>query len=351
MSSPYRFVVPVPRRAATGSVAEVYARSARELGALFAPHLSVVPELHAALWAVLRESLLVGAAPRHRKEAVAAAVAVANRCPFCIDAHTAMLHATGEHRLASAVLRGDTPEDPADAALVAWAMSTRRPSPRPWPFPPELAPEYVGTALANHCINRLVDALRPGSPLPGGALRDPSRRAAGLALSRTVRRTLPLGESLSLLTPAAGGATSAAGEPAWAAGAPVGTAWVAFSRASKAGGALLGDAARDALLSAVDAWDGEHPELGNGWLDRAVTGVPEDQLPAARLAVLAAIAPYRLTDSAVAAWRSSVGPDGAGRSDADLVRLLAYGAFTAVDRLAAAVSHADGGRPASLSTG
>jgi AhpD family alkylhydroperoxidase len=334
MPSPYRFVVPVPRRAATGTVAAVYSISARELGAAFSPHLSAVPELHAATWAVLRESLLTGAAPRPRKEAVAAAVAVANRCPFCVDAHTALLHATGAHHLAAAVLRGEPPADPADAALVAWARSTRSPGPHPWPFPAALAPEYAGTALINHFINRMVDALRPGSPLPGGALRTPSRRVAGLALSRTARRRLAPGESLALLPD---GHRDAAG-PAWAAGTPVGVAWAAFERAAGAGAALLGPAARAALTSAVAAWDGGHPDLATGWPGALLSRVPPDEQPAARLAVLAAIAPYRLTESAVAAWRSSIGPGRAGRSDAELVRLLAYGAWAAVDRLAAAQS-------------
>ncbi|WP_426512333.1 carboxymuconolactone decarboxylase family protein [Dactylosporangium sp. McL0621] len=319
MSSPYRFVVPVPRRAATGTVAAVYAASAHELGALFAPHLSPAPDLHAALWAVLRESMLTGTAPRARKEAVAAAVAVVNRCPFCIDAHTAMLHATGEHGLAAAVLRGEEPD-----ALVAWARSTRSAAPAPWPFPVALAPEYVGTALANHFINRMVDALRPGSPLPGGALRSPSRRAAGFVLSRTVRRTLTPGQSLALLEPAAGPVASP-----WAGDGPVAVAWAAFERAATAGGELLGDAARAVLHEAVAAWRGEHPELG-GWPGTVLDAVPEEERAGARLALLAALAPYRLTESAVAAWRSSVGP----RGDAELVRVLAYGAFAAVRQLA-----------------
>jgi hypothetical protein len=96
MSTPYRYVTPVPGKAATGLVAAVYAQSAAELGAAFSPHLSPAPDLHAATWAVLRESQLVGRAPRASKEAVAAAVAVANSCPFCIDAHTALIHA-GEY--------------------------------------------------------------------------------------------------------------------------------------------------------------------------------------------------------------------------------------------------------------
>ncbi|GAA3295351.1 carboxymuconolactone decarboxylase family protein [Dactylosporangium vinaceum] len=298
--TPYRFVTPVARRSATGSVAAVYAASARELGARFAPHLTPAPDLHAALWTLLRESLLAGTVPRARKEAVAAAVAVANRCPFCIDAHAAMLHATGEHDLAAAVLRGETP-DP----VVAWARSTRSAEPDPWPFPAHEAPEYVGTALANHFINRMVDALRPGSPLPGGALRAPARRAAGLALTRTVRRPVTAGP------------------------APIAAAWDEFARIAQRGADLLGDTARAVLHQVVGGWRGEHPPLG-GWPADVLAAVPEQERPGARLAVLAALAPYRLTDSAVAAWRSTVGP----RGDEELVRVLAYGAFTAVAHLA-----------------
>ncbi|WP_433061619.1 carboxymuconolactone decarboxylase family protein [Dactylosporangium sp. CS-033363] len=331
MPTPYRFVTPIPKRAATGTVAAVYAASARELGARFAPHLSPAPDLHAALWAVLRESLVAGTVPRARKEAVAAAVAVANRCPFCIDAHAAMLHATGEHDLAGAVVRGEVP-DP----LVAWAKSTRSAEPEPWPFPASEAPEFVGTALANHFINRMVDALRPGSPLPGGALRSPSRRAAGLALARTVRRSVVPGESLALLgsgpvrvpVPVPASAATAA----WAGDGPVGVAWAAFARVAEAGGGLLGATARAVLHETVGRWRGEHPELG-GWPGSVLESVPEDERPGARLAVLAALAPYRLTESAVAEWRSTVGR----RGDEELVRVLGYGAFVAVERLASRV--------------
>jgi hypothetical protein len=43
--------------------------------------------------------------------------------------------------------------------------------------------------------------------------------------------------------------------------------------------------------------------------------------------VLAALAPYRITEEDVAAWREP------GHSDASLVRLVAYGAFSAVERI------------------
>src|SRR5262245_18842528 len=107
MPTPYRHVTPVPRKAATGSVAAVYAQSAAELGAAFSPHLSPAPDLHAAAWAALRESQVAVRAPRAAKEAVAAAVAIANSCPFCVDAHSVLIHAAGAHRLADAIVRGE----------------------------------------------------------------------------------------------------------------------------------------------------------------------------------------------------------------------------------------------------
>jgi AhpD family alkylhydroperoxidase len=330
MSTPYRYVTPVPGKAATGLVAAVYAQSAAELGAAFSPHLSPAPDLHAATWAVLRESQLVGRAPRASKEAVAAAVAVANSCPFCIDAHTALIHATGAHRLADAIALGDTPADPGDAALVTRAKATRRPAApelRTPPFPAELTSEFVGTVLVNHFINRMMDALRPDSVLPANPmLARAGRRVAGLALARTVRRSHRPGESLPLLADAAAGVP-----PAWAAETLIGAAVAALQTAAAAGRELLGASARAVIRTRVAEWDGTHPPLSGGWLDEPLAATPTTDRPGARLALLAALAPYRITDANVAAWRAT------HSADADLVRLLAFGAVTAVDRIEAAI--------------
>ncbi|WP_440069920.1 hypothetical protein [Streptosporangium sp. OZ121] len=59
--------------------------------------------------------------------------------------------------------------------------------------------------------------------------------------------------------------------------------------------------------------------------------LPGADRPGARLALLAAPAPYRVTDADVAAWRAGH-PD-----DAGLVRLLAYGAITAVEGVEASI--------------
>jgi AhpD family alkylhydroperoxidase len=108
MKPPVRHVAPVAPDAATGTVAAVFRQVKSELGVI-GPAITMTspaPEVLAAVWALLRESLLVGG-PEERvaKEVVATAVAVKNECRFCMDAHTMMLHAAGEPELAEAVGR------------------------------------------------------------------------------------------------------------------------------------------------------------------------------------------------------------------------------------------------------
>ncbi|WP_182909241.1 carboxymuconolactone decarboxylase family protein [Microbispora sp. H13382] len=331
MPTPYRYVTPVPRQAATGRVAEVYDQIARDFGMARLPlfmTLSPAPDVLAPTWAVLRESLLAGQAPRTAKEVVAAGVSLANKCPFCVDAHTVLLHATGEHRLAETVARGETPSDPEHARLFAWATGTATAGQAP-PCPPDQAAEHVGTALAFHFINRMVSSLLTGDLLPAGLQRSRLvRNLGGRALARTVRRSLPPGEALPLLRGLPSGRV-----PAWGAGTPAGTAFAALHATAGEGASLLGGTAREAVVEAVAAWGGAHPAL-SGWPSGPLAQVAPAERPAARLALLAALAPYRVTDADVAAWREA----GGGRSDADLVRLLALGAIIAVWRIEAALA-------------
>jgi AhpD family alkylhydroperoxidase len=328
MPTPYRYTTPIKKQAATGQVAAVYAQMATDFVLTDGPlmSLSPAPDLLAATWALLREAQLAGRAPRISTEVVAAAVSVANRCPFCVDAHTALIHATGAHQLAEAVWRGEPPADAEHARLVAWAMATTRPGAvelRTPPFPAELAAEYLGTALVTHFITRMVSALLNEQLLPAALQSSPLfRRLAGMLLARRARRPLPAGRSLPLL---AGSATGA--PPAWAGDTPIGAAYAALRAAAATGRTLLSRPARALIVATVDGWDGVHPPLTSAWLTEPLATLPDADRPGAGLALLAALAPYRITDADVAAWRT-IHP-----SDADLVRLLAFGAMTAVDRI------------------
>ncbi|MFI2779634.1 carboxymuconolactone decarboxylase family protein [Streptomyces sp. ALB3] len=325
MTGPFRYTSPEPPKAATGEVADVYAQLATDFGIKEATTfvvLSASPPLLTATWSLMRESLLAGRASRTGKELVAAGVSLANRCPFCATAHAVLLHATGDHRLAETVLRGDEPEDPGDRRLLAWGkdMST------PQPFPAREAAEYVGTALAFHFINRVVSSLLSERMLPGGAEKYRLvRSTAGRSLAATLRRELRPGTSLPLLT--------TAGEaPAWAADSAVGTAYGALRTAARQGAGLLSEEDAGFVRESVAGWDGVSP------LPLAARLPERADRPGARLALLAARAPYRITDEDVAAWR--VPPF----TDHCLVHLIAFGAICAVERVEAVLRTSAGER-------
>ncbi|MFI6320337.1 carboxymuconolactone decarboxylase family protein [Nonomuraea sp. NPDC050556] len=295
---PFLHVTPVDPKHATGVVAKVYRQQASDAGLkrmrpLMA--LSPVPELMAATWSLLRESLIAGPVSRTEREVVALAVSRANQCQFCVAAHTMFLHATGDHRLGEAIARGERPTSPRQAALFDWATSGVGAP------PPE--PEFVGTALAFHFINRVVSALHTPDVLPGGLERWRSvRTVAGRAMGRAARKSFRPGDSLSLLA-------VRPRPPAWAGDSPVGTAFAALSQIAERGADLVADASL--VRSEAAEWAGKHPPLTHGF--------PGE--PTTRLATLAALAPYRITDADVNAC---------GLGEADLIRLLAFGAITTV---------------------
>ncbi|MGW1816164.1 carboxymuconolactone decarboxylase family protein [Streptomyces sp. NPDC002125] len=323
MTGPFRYTSPAPPKSATGEVAGVYEQLATDFGIKDATTfvvLSASPPLLTAAWALMRESLLAGRASRTGKEVVAAGVSLANRCPFCVTAHSVLLHATGDHRLAETLLRGEQPKDPGERHLLAWGKDMSGPR----PFPAHETAEYVGTALAFHFINRVVSSLLTEVMLPGGVERYRLvRSTAGRSLARTVRRELEPGASLPLL--------GTEGEPpSWAPEGPVGTAYGALRTAARTGAGLLSEEDAAFVRDSVAAWDGVTP------LPLAAELPSRAERPGARLALLAARAPYRITDEDVAAWH--VPP----RTDHCLVHLVAFGAICAVERVEALVHTAAG---------
>lgn len=330
MTSPFRYTEPLPPRSATGRVAEAYDQLARDFGIDGPPTfvvLSAAPEILTATWALMRESLIAGAGSRTGKELAALGVSRANRCPFCVDAHTMLLHATGDHALAERLARGERPANEQHARVLAWGEATRVPGATAgasYPFFPQHAPAYLGTALSFHFINRVVSALLTENLLPGNVQRFRAVRSlVGRSVARTVRRKAVPGAALPLLDDPGPG-------PAWAAGTAVGPAYAALRSATAPGADLLEWDELALVHETLRAWDGSHPPL-------AWDGLPDrGERPGARLALLAALAPYRITDEDVAAWRTP------RHTDEQLVRLVTYGAFTAVDRIESELGSIDG---------
>jgi AhpD family alkylhydroperoxidase len=324
----YRFFTPAPPKAASGLTAEVYRQMRDEfLGPMPTfQALSAVPEVLAATWALMREALLAGDASRADRELVASAVSRANRCRFCVDAHVMLLHALGEHELAEAIARGQTPPRRRHAELAAWAEASRSPTATAWTSP--YGPEVTGTLLAFHFINRIVSALLDPDLLPGGLQRSPVVRTVGGRLyAKAAREPKEPGRSLPLL----GAGTT---PPAWAGDSPIGIAYASLKNAATQGGDLLSEMARQTVTATVRWEDGRHPVRPAEWAADLVRELPGTDRVGTRIALLAAFAPGAISPGDVALWRLSH-PAGA-----DLVRLVAYGAITATDHVARALAPA-----------
>lgn len=303
----------------------------RDLGLLAPPLLlhSPIPTLLAAAWAVLRETVLVdGELPRSKKECAAVAISRTNRCPYCVDAHSVALHSLGQGQLVRRLRAGQGASSDL-APFLAWAESSREPDAelvRKPPFPPTHRAEAIGTALAFHYINRMVTPLLPESVLPAPArlLRGPLLALAGRWLAPPRGRRLAPGEALSFLA-----SPDHARAPSWAAGAPaIARAFAALDQATEEAMAkLLGPARRHALAGRLHAWRGEEPALGTAWLEEPLAGWNPGEAAAGRLALLAALAPHRITAGEIERFRTH------HPGDAPLIAALAWGSYEAARRI------------------
>ena len=145
-----RYVSPVRRGAAQGLAGRVYEQVEREFGVL-APSLALLspaPQVLAASWLMLRETLLVTRkVDRAAKEAVATTVSLGNTCPWCVTVDGTMVSG-----LAGGLVLADRPAesiaDPRLRAVATWAQDcgTEEGALLHEPVcPAEEAPELIGT--------------------------------------------------------------------------------------------------------------------------------------------------------------------------------------------------------------
>jgi AhpD family alkylhydroperoxidase len=331
MAKTIKYVKPVQAGSATGLTAEVYQQMKADF--LPVPLLTLhspVPEVMAGVWSILRETLLAGQVDRALKEVVAATVSQTNACPFCVDAHTSMLHATSNHDAASAILRGDynSIHDPQLRALVQWILVNRTSNANealPPPFSLHDAPEIIGTATAFHYINRMVNIFLGDTLLPlPSALKGLSGRLLGATAGRQMVRRLQHGHSLKFVPQA-----KLPDDLSWAAENPaVAGAFAGFAAVvEEAGRRVLPEQVRVLVSERVQAWNGEDMGISRRWVEDALVEVRDEHRAAARLALLTALASYQIDSSVVEDFRSHE-PD-----DAQLIAATAWASFTAARRV------------------
>lgn len=333
MARQIRRLTPVARADADATTRAVAAQIERDFGAYVPPFAlhAAVPSLVAACWTMLREALVTTHVDRTRKEAVATAVSRANACTYCVDAHSAALHALGDAATADALAGGAAEANGSVAPLVAWATATRTPDAavlRDPPFTAAEAPELIAIALAFHYVNRMATVFLAPSPMPVASARAKRwlRRALAPMLRATLARPLSPGDSLAFLPPA-----PLPAELAWARGHALLADAVARAAAAfeAAGAEHVPPAVRALVATRIAAWRGDAPPLGRQWLDAATDTLTDRDRPSARLALLTAFAPERVDDATMLDCRR------AGLDDAALVAISAWASFTTARRIAA----------------
>ncbi|MCH7689258.1 MAG: carboxymuconolactone decarboxylase family protein [Planctomycetes bacterium] len=330
------YIKPVHYRDAQGLVATVYDQLLREFQLV--PPITIhaaVPELLAGVWSMTRESMVAGDVSRAEREAIPAAVSHINQCPFCVDVHSTMLHGGSEHGVAAAILSGNVDQLPDSRIgnIARWALATRSPGAeilRTPPFSPEEAPELIGTAVAFHYINRMVNVFLDESPfalLPIGLrwTKGFIPRVAGKVIAKRILGvSVTPGESLDLLPDA-----ELPPEFSWAESNPAVAG--AFARLSavieQAGADVLSDEVRDLVRQHVESWNGDDPGMSRRWVEDAVAGLREPDQAAARLTLLTALASYQVDEKVIHEFRQHY------PSDAQLIAATAWASFTAARKV------------------
>jgi AhpD family alkylhydroperoxidase len=328
-----KYVHPVKPASAEGLVADVYAQMKRDFGRIAEPFLihSPIPKLLAGAWMVCRETELVGNVPRAVKEAVAATVSQLNQCPYCVDAHTIMLSAAGERGMANAIskTRYEDISDEKAFMIVEWALATTSPRSellRWLPFSRQEAPEIIGTAVFYHYMNRMANALLGKTPLPlsQGWIKSPLKSLASAAFSSAINRSKTVGDALQLLPKA-----DLPNDLRWARpSATVAQAYACFACAvEEAGENALPSEVRAHVEEELSEWAGKTTELSLAWAEDAISRFDEATESAARLALLSALAPNRIDEGVVLAFRKHF-PE-----DEKLLGALAWASFAAARKI------------------
>jgi len=319
-------------------VRQVYSQMERDFGLV--PPLTIhssQPEILAAVWSVVRESLLAGPTPRVQREAVATAVSQLNQCPYCVAAHSMMLTAGGLEEEVSAINHQnlESVPDTAGMEMIRWAAATLSPGAAELDDPSfdrDAEPYLIATALVFHYLNRMANVFldeSPFAPLPQ-RLR-PGLSCVGVSLvgRRMIDARHQPGDSLELVVdaPLPKEFSTVEGNDAIASG------FAAMSTAV-AGGIedRVSAIARQAIESKINQWGGATMSLESPWVESDFCGVPDAERGAAQLPVLTALASYRVTDGTIREARRCL------RTDADLIAVTSWAAWLATKRIATWIS-------------
>jgi AhpD family alkylhydroperoxidase len=335
-----RYVSAVPRRKATGLTREVYDMIAEDFfrnGSLTSR--SGEPELLAAIWTAGRESMLVpDKVDRTTKDALCAVLSQINDCPYCGDMLISLVYAAGAAEEAGSILReqGLSHVDDTLHERLEWtrAAVSSCDSPVPvTPFNTEQLPEVIATIMAMSDINRYSHVVMDGSPVkvPFGlqVVKDWALKMFSMELRPTRGLDIEPGRALPLLP-----AAELPADMQWAAGNQrVADAMARYAATvERVAAPAVPAEVQHVVNGSLANWQGEQMPLDTGWIDSDVAGLSSTNRAIAKLAIVLAKAPYRVTDAMAADVLDDV------QDQQKFVRILAWTSFTASRRLACVVA-------------
>ncbi len=331
-----RYVHAIPRRKATGLVAQVYNMIEEDFfinGSLISR--SKVPALMAAIWTAGRESILVDdRLDRITKEAMSAVLSQVNDCPYCGDMLVSLVHAAGQHEAASNIFseNGAAIADSPLRARLAWVKSVAsagREEHPPTPFTAEELPEAIAALMAMSDINRFSHVVMDGSPV-GAPLGLQGVKAAALRLfggelrATQVERLTP-GRALSLLPPA-----PLPADMAWATPNPrVADALARWTGVvGREASSVVSPAVQDLVARNLQDWKGELMPISRSWVDAEASALTGQDRAIARLSLVLAKAPYQVDETLVEEVLKE------DREEERFIRILSWASFSSARRFA-----------------
>lgn len=331
-----RYIKPVKANEASGKLEKTY-KQIRSDFQLVPPltMFSPSPELLAGVWSIWRESqFAVGRVPRFITEAIAAGVSSINSCPYCVDAHTGMLHASSDNDIVKAIqqkncllIRNTQHRD-----IVEWALENRSPNSdilKSPPFSEQQAPEIIGTAVVYHFINRMVSIFLDDTPLPVPSRSDHLRRLASFIFGKTIgiriiKRRPEAGKSLEFIP-----TVTLSNDMPWnLENKYIAASFAGFtSLIQNAADKIIPDNIQNLTRQHINTWSGNDMGMGRGWLNEIVENLSHNDKPVARLTLLSALAPYQICENDILEFRS-IHP-----TDAQLLTVTSWASFSAAIRV------------------
>ena len=319
---------------ATGLITDIYTQMKRDFGRVVEPVAlhSIIPELLAHNWSVLRETNVVeDKVKRNVKDAIATAVSKINKCPWCVDAHTIMLIGLSSPTVAKAIENENLSliENTKMRTIVEWALANRTPSAKIINNPPftfDEAPEIIGTAIYYHYVNKMVSVLLNETPLPtkASSLKPFMKEIAALKFSTALKRHKIAGESLKFID-----SCNLDKDLFWASeNKRIAVTFTAHKKImEKLAEKHVPPEVQTIVIKTIEEWKGEDTGISRGWVEKYIPNLHEPLKPVARLSLLTAISPYQIDDEIINSYKQ-FNPE-----DEALLSTLSWASFVTAIRI------------------